>query len=604
MTDDQWLEQAIKTLKAERSKLLSDALKKSPSLHEKLQDRLLQLDQEEPPEKPTDPGHEPFEVTQEISSAPSATPSAPAKKLNQPVFSGPSDSSFLGASLPNANQSDARLSEASLSDAGSASSKLGLGANQIINDRYRLTKKIGEGGMGSVWIAEQTKPVRRQVAIKLIRAGRESHQIIKRFEQERQALAIMDHPGIARVLDGGTTEEDQPWFAMELVDGVPLTDYCDRVRLSLRSRLELFIHICQAVQHAHQKGVIHRDLKPGNILVTLVDGRPVPKVIDFGLARATEARLVDESLDDANAIVGTPVYMSPEQTNPESMDVDTRADVYALGVILYELIVGTPPISAQEFQRGGILEMLRMVREVDPPRPSTRLSSIGNLPNIAAQRALEPSQLQRWIRGDIEWVTMKALEKERDRRYDSPMSLANDLQRFLQHEPVAARPPSRWYKLQKFLRRNRVGVFAASLIALAVVAGLAGTTWGFFEARKQQRLAQIAAEREKERAEGEAHAKQLAQQSAEAERTANELTQKRLLQIQAGNELVFGIFRDLDIRRQQAMSQPIEAVLADRLVEAGQKIDDELVGDPLTTANLLHRLGTVSYTHLTLPTKA
>ncbi len=485
----------------------------------------------------------------------------------------------------------------------------GLGEGAVISGRYKLTRKIGEGGMGSVWIAEQSEPVKRQVALKLIKGGRESAPIVKRFEAERQALAIMDHPGIARVYDGGTTADGQPYFVMELVDGIPLTDYCDRERLPVRERLELFTRVCQAVQHAHQKGIIHRDLKPGNVLVTVVDGRPVPKVIDFGLAKAIEHRLIDESIGDAGAIVGTPVYMSPEQADPTT-DVDTRADVYALGVILYELLVGVPPLDASKFQRGAFLEMLRMVREVDPPRPSTRLSSLDNLPNLAASRAVEPAELLRWVRGDIDWIVMKALEKERDRRYDSAANLAVDIQRFLTHEPIQARPPSRSYRFRKFVRRNRLAVVATSLVLLAMVGGMIGTTWGLFEARKQQQRAQEAAVREKERAEGERTAKLAAEssaleaaRSAAAEKAANELTQKRLKQIEAGNELVFDIFKDFNIRKVKEDGKPVEAVLAQRLIDAGQKIDDDTVGDPVTVATLLHQLGT-SLLSLGFPTDA
>ena len=270
------------------------------------------------------------------------------------------------------------------------------------------------GGMGTVYRAEQTAPVKRQVALKLIKIGMDSRAVLARFDAERQALALMDHPNIARVYDGGTTEAGQPFFVMELVSGEPITEYCDRQRLPVRARLELFVAVCQAVQHAHQKGIIHRDLKPSNVMVTEVDGRPTPKVIDFGVAKATEFSLTDQSLADTGAIVGTPTYMSPEQADPSSMDIDTRTDVYALGVILYELLAGSPPIDAKQFKRGAILEMLRMVREVDPPRPSTKVSTADALPSIAASRDIEPAQLKRALQGDLDWIVMKALEKDRD----------------------------------------------------------------------------------------------------------------------------------------------------------------------------------------------
>jgi serine/threonine protein kinase len=374
-------------------------------------------------------------------------------------------------------------------DAPPAGSIAEAATRTVIADRYILIELIGEGGMGSVYLAEQTEPVKRQVALKLIKNGTDSRAVLARFDAERQALALMDHPNIARVFDGGTTEQGQPFFVMELVRGVPLTEYCDQKRLPVRARLELFVSVCQAVQHAHQKGIIHRDLKPGNVLVTEVDGRATPKVIDFGVAKATEVRLTDLSYADTGAIVGTPAYMSPEQADPSSMDIDTRTDVHALGVMLYELLVGSPPIDARQFKRGAILEMLRMVREVDPPRPSTRLSAAEDLPNIAANRDIEPAKLARSLRGELDWVVMKALEKDRTRRYDTANGLARDLQRYLADEVVEARPPSRGYRLKKFVRRHKGQVIAARLVLLALLAGLAGTTWGLFEARHQEQIA-------------------------------------------------------------------------------------------------------------------
>ena len=290
------------------------------------------------------------------------------------------------------------------------------------------------------------------MALKLIKIGMDSRAVLARFDAERQALALMDHPNIARVYDGGSTEAGQPFFVMELVSGEPITDYCDRLRLPVRARLELFVSVCQAVQHAHQKGIIHRDLKPSNVMVTEVDGRPTPKVIDFGVAKATEFSLTDQSLADTGAIVGTPTYMSPEQADPSSMDIDTRTDVYALGVILYELLVGSPPIDAKQFKRGAILEMLRMVREVDPPRPSTKVSTSDALPSISANRDIEPAHLKRALQGDLDWIVMMALEKDRTRRYETANGFAADILRHLAHEPVVAAPPSRAYRLRKFVR--------------------------------------------------------------------------------------------------------------------------------------------------------
>ena len=326
--------------------------------------------------------------------------------------------------------------------------------------------------MGTVYRADQTAPVKRQVALKLIKIGMDSRAVLARFDAERQALALMDHPNIARVYDGGTTEAGQPFFVMELVNGVPITEYCDTKRLSVRARLELFVAACHAVQHAHQKGIIHRDLKPSNVMVTEVDGRPTPKVIDFGVAKATEFNLTDQSLGDTGAIVGTPTYMSPEQADPSSMDIDTRTDVYALGVILYELLAGAPPLDAKQFKRGAILEMLRMVREVEPPRPSTKVSTAEDLPSIAATRDIEPAQLKRALRGDLDWITMKAIEKDRTRRYETANGFAADILRHLAHEPVVAAPPSGTYRLRKFVRKHRGAVIAASLVAVSLLGGL------------------------------------------------------------------------------------------------------------------------------------
>ena len=364
--------------------------------------------------------------------------------------------------------------------------------DQVIAGRYILRSILGEGGMGTVYRADQTEPVKRQVALKLIKIGLDSRAVLARFEAERQALALMDHPNIARVFDGGTTADNQPFFVMELVHGAPITAYCDRKRLSLRARLELFVAVCQAVQHAHQKGIIHRDLKPSNVLVTEVDGRPTPKVIDFGVAKATEFDLTDQSLRDVGAIVGTPTYMSPEQADPSLMDIDTRTDVYALGVILYELLTGSPPLEAKQFQRGAVMEMLRMVREVDPPRPSTKVSTADALPSIAGCRDIAPEQLKRTLHGDLDWIVMKALEKDRTRRYPTANGFAADVMRHLAYEPVTAAPPSRTYRLRKFVRKHRGAVMAAGLVLLSLLAGIAGTTFGMIRAESRRKEAEEA----------------------------------------------------------------------------------------------------------------
>jgi eukaryotic-like serine/threonine-protein kinase len=356
----------------------------------------------------------------------------------------------------------------------------------VIAGRYTLVEVIGEGGMGSVYLASQTEPVKRRVALKLIKPGMDSKAVLARFDAERQALALMDHPNIARIYDGGVTAAGQPFFVMELVQGVSLTEYCDSHRLTVDARLQLFVAVCQAVQHAHQKGIIHRDLKPSNVLVAEVDGRPTPKVIDFGVAKATEQKLTDQSFSDTGAIVGTPAYMSPEQADPSSMDIDTRTDVYALGVILYELLTGSPPIDGKQFKRGAILEMLRMVREVEPPRPSTKLSTTDALPKIAANRNIEPGKLAKLLQGELDWVVMKALEKDRTRRYETANGLARDIQRYLSDEVVEARPPSRGYRLKKFVCRYRVAVTAGTAVAAALLIGIVGFAWQAKIARDQR----------------------------------------------------------------------------------------------------------------------
>jgi serine/threonine protein kinase len=356
--------------------------------------------------------------------------------------------------------------------------------------RYRLLEQIGEGGMGAVWVAEQTEPVKRRVAMKLIKPGMDTRQVLSRFEAERQALALMDHPNIAKVFDGGMTEEGRPFFVMEYVKGVPITEYCDAARLSVRERLKLFVPVCQAVQHAHQKGVIHRDLKPNNILVCLYDGQPVPKVIDFGLAKAISQSLTEHTLYTAHGLmVGTPLYMSPEQAEFNNLDVDTRTDIYSLGVILYELLTGTTPLEKHQFKDAALQEILRLIKDVEPPKPSTKLSASASLPAIAAQRGLEPSQLRRLLRGELDWIVMKALEKERSRRYDTPGNMARDIERHFRHEPVEAGPPSIGYRVRKFVRRNRMSLATTALVAAAAVVGGGLSAWHMIRADKAQALA-------------------------------------------------------------------------------------------------------------------
>ena len=362
----------------------------------------------------------------------------------------------------------------------------------IIAGRYKLLEEIGQGGMGTVWAAEQTAPVRRKVALKLIKAGMDSRSVLARFEAERQALALMDHPNIAKVLDGGLTDSGRPYFVMEYVKGVPITDYCDATRLSVEERLNLFIQVCFALQHAHQKGIIHRDLKPSNILVAPYDDKPVPKVIDFGLAKAMHQSLTEKTLYTAHeTVLGTPLYMSPEQAQLNNLDVDTRADIYSLGVLLYELLTGTTPIERKRFKEAAWDEIRRMIREEEPPQPSTRLSSTDTLPSLATFRHTEPAKLMKLVRGELDWIVMKTLEKDRTRRYETASGLARDIQRYLDDEVVEARPPSTGYRIGKFVRRHKGQVIAAGLVLLALLSGIAGTTWGLFrEARANTRLAE------------------------------------------------------------------------------------------------------------------
>ena len=344
---------------------------------------------------------------------------------------------------------------------------------------YKLMEQIGEGGMGVVYVAEQAQPVRRKVALKLVKPGMDTKQVIARFEAERQALAMMDHPNIAKVHDAGTTESGRPYFVMELVRGLPITEYCDGERLSIRERLELFVLICRAVQHAHQKGIIHRDLKPSNILVTLHDGVPVPKVIDFGIAKATGPSLTEKTIYTGFAqLVGTPLYMSPEQVELSGLDVDTRGDIYSLGVLLYELLTGTTPFESETIKKAAFDEMRRIIREDEPPTPSTRLSSLdATLTTTSAKRSSDPRHLNRLVRGELDWITMKALEKNRTRRYQTANSLAADVMRHLIDQPVEACPPSASYRLAKFARRNRGVLTTVAVVSSALALGTVVSTW-------------------------------------------------------------------------------------------------------------------------------
>src|SRR5262245_31151197 len=381
--------------------------------------------------------------------------------------------------------------------------------------RYKLLEQIGEGGFGVVYMAEQFAPIRRKVALKLIKPGMDTRQVIARFEAERQALAIMDHPNIAKVLDGGQTgvrnqgsgvrgpqqsgltpdsclltpDLGRPYFVMELVKGVPITEFCDQNQLTPRERLELFIPICQAVQHAHQKGIIHRDLKPSNILVVIHDTTPVPKIIDFGIAKALGQELTDKTLFTGFAqMVGTPLYMSPEQAGQSGLDVDTRSDIYSLGVLLYELLTGSTPFSKERFKEAAYDEIRRIIREEEPPKPSTRFSTLGQAAStVSTNRQSDPRRLSQLIRGELDWIVMKALDKDRNRRYETASALAADVQRFLRDEPVQACPPSAWYRFGKFARRNKAVLATAASVALVVSATVAVSSVLIWRANQELR---------------------------------------------------------------------------------------------------------------------
>jgi serine/threonine protein kinase len=465
---------------------------------------------------------------------------------------------------------------------------------------YKMLELIGEGGMGTVWMADQTEPIQRRVAVKVVKEGMDSKQVLARFEAERQALALMDHPNIATVLDANRTPSGRPYFVMELVKGQPITRYCDDKRLVVRERLELFGDVCRAVQHAHQKGIIHRDLKPSNVLVAPYDGKPVVKVIDFGVAKATEQRLTEKTLFTGfGALVGTPEYMSPEQAEVNNQDIDTRSDIYSLGVLLYELLTGSTPLTRKRLKEAALLEVLRLIREEEPPRPSTRLSeSKDSLPSISAQRQTEPAKLTKLVRGELDWIVMKALEKDRNRRYESASAFSADVQRHLNNEQVLACPPSVGYRLRTFLRRYKGPVLAATLLFLALLGGVIGTTSGMFWALKaegatSQALADVVSERdakEKARALAAANAKE-AENAAAKEKLAKEDAQRNLERTDKLGRILASIFRNLSLDREDNQGVPLRAQLVDQLAKAAELLEGESVGAPERVALLQMVLG-------------
>jgi serine/threonine protein kinase/tetratricopeptide (TPR) repeat protein len=472
---------------------------------------------------------------------------------------------------------------------------------------YRLMEQIGEGGMGLVFVAEQQQPVRRKVAVKVIKPGMDSRQVIARFEAERQALALMDHPHIAKVLDAGATASGRPYFVMELVKGKPITEYCDEHRLTPRERLGLFVDVCQAVQHAHQKGVIHRDLKPANVLVASHDGTPVAKVIDFGIAKAVGEPLTDKTVYTTfMQLIGTPLYMSPEQAGQSDLDIDTRTDIYALGVLLYELLTGTTPFDWERLRDVGYDEIRRIIREEDPPKPSARVSTLAQAATtVWDNRRSDPKRLGRLLRGDLDWIVMKALEKDRSRRYETANGLAMDVRRYLNDEPVLAGPPGAGYRLRKLVRRHRGPVLAGALLIAALLAGLAGTTWGMVRAEwawqdaETARLGEVEARRQAlARADAEARQRQRADDErdrAEEEKRVAEAVQ-RFLQI--------GLLRQADpftqaeaLRRAgggfEARENPTVKELLDRsaLELTADKVEARFPKQPRVQAEVLHTVG-------------
>ena len=458
-------------------------------------------------------------------------------------------------------------------------------AGQTIG-RYKLLEPIGEGGFGSVWAAEQREPVKRRVALKIIKLGMDTKQVIARFEAERQALAMMDHPNIAKVLDAGSTETGRPYFVMELVKGVPILDYCDTEKLDTKSRLDLFTKVCHAIQHAHQKGIIHRDIKPSNVLVTLHDGVAVPKVIDFGIAKATNQELTEKTLfTQHRQMIGTPAYMSPEQAEMSGLDIDTRSDIYSLGVLLYELLTGTTPFENEELMSRGYAEMMRIIREVEPHKPSTRLSTLGEVGTRTAQQRhlADVKKLGLILRGDLDWIVMKCLEKDRTRRYDTANGLAADIVRHLSNEPVTAGPPSAKYKMAKFVKRNRGQVVAGGAIAALLVLGVVGTSYGMVWALNEKGRADTEAASAALAAAAETQARLDAQANeqkaiAEAERAERELA--RATEIK---RLITEMLTSLDPSQAQGADTTLLRGILDDTAErlAAGEITDELVAAEL-----------------------
>jgi serine/threonine protein kinase/tetratricopeptide (TPR) repeat protein len=470
---------------------------------------------------------------------------------------------------------------------------------------YILREQIGEGGFGLVFVAEQQEPVKRKVALKVIKPGMDSQQVIARFEAERQALALMDHPNIARVLDAGATDSGRPYFVMELVRGISITEYCDQNQLSPRERLDLFVTVCQAIQHAHQKGIIHRDIKPSNVLVTSHDGKPVAKVIDFGVAKAIHQHLTERTIYTNFAqMIGTPLYMSPEQAEMSGLDIDTRSDIYSLGVLLYELLTGTTPLEKKRFKEAAYDEIRRLIRDEEPPKPSTRLSTSESIASVAAQRKTEPAKLSKLMRGDLDWITMKALEKDRTRRYETANGLARDIQRYLSDEPVEACPPSSAYRLRKFARKNRAALGTAAAILLLLTIGGAVSAWQAVRATRAERDVRRAAAEAVAAQQAEAEQRilaetneQKARSAADAERDAKVIAEMR----EAEAKAVLNFVESKIFVAARPEGQPgglgREVKLRQAMDAALPFVDTSFAKQPLIEAHLRMTIG-LSYSYL------
>ncbi len=459
------------------------------------------------------------------------------------------------------------------------------GPGSIIGN-YRLVSLLGEGGFGRVFLCEQLAPVQRQVALKLIKPGMDSREVIARFEAERQALAVLDHPNIARVYDGGTTTLGRPYFVMELVHGLPMTRYCDEHRLTIRQRLELLVDVCLGIQHAHQKGIIHRDIKPSNILVTEVDGRLVCKVIDFGVSKALEQTgISSDHQTRTSQMIGTPLYMSPEQAKSGSQDVDTRSDIYSLGALFYELLTGRTPFARERLSGLSLGEIQKVILHEDPIRVALAIDLPGeDAASVAAKRSANLTQLRQLLTGELDWIVTRCLEKERERRYQSASDLADDLLRFLNDDPVKAALPGVSYRISKYIKRNKVLFVTGMLISMSLVVGIIGTTVGLLKSRASEKKAMEFGQN------ADAERRNVVQAQAET-LAANSKLKARLEQLQNNNKLLRGIFTDFDVYRRRASTGSLESLLADRLIDVGNRLNKEAPGDEEVVSEMYYTLG-------------